>query len=249
MSEPTFVVTGASSGIGRAVAADIAGRGHRVVAVARSQEPLDELASLHGPTIKAVVADVADETGIANVAQAVFDAPTIAGIVHSAASLVPLQPYADIDPSELVDHFSVHVAAPIALYQALAKEHSIERMLFIDSYSAATPRVGYPAYSIIKAAAQMAAQGAAAEVAPTRVIRIFPGAVNTAIVGAVLASNSPTRATFLEMLDRGEFAEPAEAAQFITSVLVDASDDLLETREAWDYNNPEDRAAARPHRR
>ena len=52
------VVTGASSGIGRAVAAELLGRGARVVIAARSRERLDEAAAALGPGCAAVVADV-----------------------------------------------------------------------------------------------------------------------------------------------------------------------------------------------
>jgi ribitol 2-dehydrogenase len=52
------VVTGASTGIGRAVACELLGRGADVVIAARSQERLDEAAAALGPGCAAVVADV-----------------------------------------------------------------------------------------------------------------------------------------------------------------------------------------------
>jgi ribitol 2-dehydrogenase len=52
------VVTGASTGIGRAVASELLGRGADVVIAARSQERLDEAAAALGPGCAAVVADV-----------------------------------------------------------------------------------------------------------------------------------------------------------------------------------------------
>jgi len=118
-------------------------------------------------------------------------------------------------------------------------------MLFLDSYSATTPRSGWPAYSIVKAAAQMAARCAAQELEDTAVIRVFPGAVNTLIVTAVLASNTDTAETFAAMLERGELAEPDEVAAFIVGVLVGTSPEQLRARDVWDYNNPEDHAAIR----
>ncbi len=52
------VVTGASTGIGRAVARELIGHGARVVIAARSRERLDEAAAALGPGCAAVVADV-----------------------------------------------------------------------------------------------------------------------------------------------------------------------------------------------
>ena len=75
------------------------------------------------------------------------------------------------------------------------------------------------------------------------VIRMVPGAVDTRIVDEVLESGSPAAAVYAAMRERGELADPADTARFIASLLVDADDELLRTRESWDYNDPEDRAA------
>jgi NAD(P)-dependent dehydrogenase (short-subunit alcohol dehydrogenase family) len=63
-------ITGASSGIGAAVAAELARRGARVAVTARSAGALDELAARH-PGMVAAPGDVTDEAGIAAVAEAV----------------------------------------------------------------------------------------------------------------------------------------------------------------------------------
>lgn len=65
----SVVVTGASSGIGRAVAERMAAGGARVLAVARSMEPLADLAGAH-PGITALAADVSRDEGRAAVAEA-----------------------------------------------------------------------------------------------------------------------------------------------------------------------------------
>lgn len=242
--ESVYIVTGASRGIGRAVASELATRGVQTLAVARSMPLLESLASECNGQVKYVAADLATPAGIEQVVAKIDDRQEIAGIVHAAGSLIPLEPFQAIDANELVQHFRIHVGAPIDLYQALAKSHAIRRMLFIDSYSATTGRLGWAAYSIIKSAAQMAARCASQELGDTNTIRVFPGAVNTRVVDAVLTTETETAKNFAGMRQRAEFAEPSEAAAFITAILVDVCDDLLRSRESWDYNNSEDRTLA-----
>ena len=239
---PIYIVTGATRGIGRAVAIELANRGFRVVAVGRSTDLLNSLSGSCGSLLTTVQADLATHSGIEQVAACVAKETEIDGIVHSAGSLVPLEPYDKIDVNELVEHFRIHVGAPIALSNTVGRKHSIKRMLFIDSYSASTARLGWAAYSIVKAASQMAARCAAQELSKTRSIRAYPGAVNTRIVDSVLASDTETASTFASMLEKGEFAEPHEVAKFLVALLVDASDELLGSREAFDYNDTDDRA-------
>ena len=240
---PLYVVTGASQGIGRAVVVALAGRGFRVVAAGRSMERLQKLSSECDSRVSIVSADFVSQEGVKQLCAAIPDNTAIAGLVHSAGSLVALEPYAQIGTAQLTEHFQIHVSAPIAIYQQLNQTHEIQRLLFIDSYSASTPRTGWGAYSIVKAAAQMAARCAAQEL-DTLTVRVFPGAVNTQIVESVLASKTETANVFAQMLERGEFAEPADVASFICTLLVDAPDTLLRQQEFFDYNNSEDRKAA-----
>lgn len=222
-------------GIGRAVCEELANRGLDVVAVARS--PIDVAGVIP------ISADVATTAGRAEVVAAAAGRGPVGGIVHGAAGLIRVEPFAELDPDDLTDHFAVHVAAPIGLYRALAASNGVRRMVFIDSYSATTHRHGWSGYSIVKAAAQMAARSATAEAEGTAVIRLFPGAVKTRIVDEVLDSGSASAPVYAAMRERGELADPADIARFIAALLVDAPDELLESREAWDYNDPVDRAA------
>lgn len=241
-SIPLYIVTGATRGIGRAVASALVARGFRVIAVGRSVDLLSSLSETCGSLLTTVTADLAKNDGIEKLTSCVPEESEIDGIVHSAGSLVPLEPYDKIDSDELTEHFRIHVAAPIALFRSVSHSHAIKRMLFIDSYSASTARLGWSAYSIVKAAAEMAARCAAQELPATHTIRVYPGAVNTQIVDAVLASDTETASTFVDMLKKGEFAEPDEIAQFLVALLVDASDELLRSRPSFDYNNSADRA-------
>lgn len=236
-----YIVTGASAGIGHAIAVVLGRRGSQVLAVARSSEPLSQLATKF-PTIQSVVADLSTDQGIEACAAAINGASPVKGIVHSAGSLIPLEDYPSIQADALTRHFRIHVAAPVQLYQRIAARSEVQRMLFIDSYSATTPRREWGAYSIIKSAAQMAARVADQELKNTLSIRVFPGAVRTQIFDAIMASETDTREVFSQMQARGELAQPLEVAEFLTSILVDTTDDILGSIESWDYNDPSHRS-------
>lgn len=243
---PIYLVTGATRGIGRAVASALAARSLRVIAVGRSGEKLHSLRERFGAFLSTILADLSTDEGVHQVAASIgaqvdAGASAIAGIVHAAGSLVSLEPYGEVDVTTLEQHFRVHVAAPIRLTQEIGRNHSIERMLFIDSYSASNARVGWSAYSIVKAAAQMAARCAAQELSSTRTILVYPGAVKTQVVDAVLQSQTETAKAFAAIKERGELAEPSAVAKFLVALLVDAPDALLGAQDSFDYNSAEDR--------
>jgi uncharacterized protein len=87
------LVTGASSGIGQAYAAELASRGFDLIAVGRRQDRLDRLrASLAGVTVEPLVADLATDDGI-NVVADVCGTRPLTMLVNNAgvAHYMPLQ--------------------------------------------------------------------------------------------------------------------------------------------------------------
>ncbi|MDB4733434.1 SDR family NAD(P)-dependent oxidoreductase [Planctomicrobium sp.] len=236
-----IVVTGASSGIGHAVAAALAQRGLPVLAVARSQKPLRELVDRFPTLIRAVAADLSRQDGIESVLAAVEPNVAVYGIVHSAGSRVTPESYQSINTEALIEHFRIHVASQIRLYQTMTTKVSIARMLFIDSYSASQPRDGWGAYSITKSASQMAARCAAQELSDTITIRVLPGAVRTGVVESVIASGTKTADVFQDLDKAGKVVAPEAVADFITGILVNTTDEMLRSIQAWDYNNLEHR--------
>ena len=108
-----YIVTGASSGIGRAFAVELARRKQRVIAAARSEAELASLAAEFSHWITAGPADLSTSDGIRHVTEAMANEPVASGIVHSAASLVPLVPYISLNEADLAGHFHLHAATPI----------------------------------------------------------------------------------------------------------------------------------------
>ncbi|MEM7094257.1 MAG: SDR family NAD(P)-dependent oxidoreductase [Actinomycetota bacterium] len=235
----SYIVTGASSGIGRATAVALAERGASVLAIARRVGPLAELAAGHPGLVQTLAADLATEEGLAALverAAALADTDGIDGVVHAAGSLVPVEPYGELDSDALTDHFRVHVATPIEINNRLADQLRGGRVVYIDSFSAASPRAGWSAYSIVKAAAQMAARAASQELDDVHVVRIFPGGVRTPLVDGVLADrSSPVGDVFRELQAAGELAEPDDVGRYIARIATEMSTEELRTTEFWEY--------------
>ncbi len=237
-----FLVTGASSGIGKATVAELLDRGVSVLAVARNIEAIQKLDQPYSGKLHVVSADLSSELGLTKVVEAASEHSPLQGIVHAAGSPVELMAYQNLSTDDVAYHFNVHVLAPITLNQRLQLGDHQCRIVYIDSFSATALRVGWSAYSIVKAAAQMAARAAVAELRLAKVIRIFPGAVRTALVETVLGAKeeSPTSEVFKALDADGSMVDPSDSGKFIADVLLDATDEQLAAREFWDFTNTDD---------
>ena len=110
------LVTGAGRGIGRACAEGLANAGARVIAAARTEEDLAELANHASGRIEAWVADVTDDTFIARIAS--IDGLSI--LVNNAGGNRP-QAFIDVDVASLDFVIDLNVRAAFRVAQAAAK--------------------------------------------------------------------------------------------------------------------------------
>ena len=114
------LITGASRGLGRALAHELAARGWSLVLDARGAEALDEtVSSLRGGPVIAVVGDVSSPDHRAELAAAVAQAGRLDLLVNNASHLGPSpQPtVADYPLDELARVYEVDVLAPVAIAQ------------------------------------------------------------------------------------------------------------------------------------
>jgi len=219
--------------------------GNHVIAVARNAARLKYLGKEYKDLVHNIVADLAETHGQRAVADHVKSIGPIDGIIHSAGAHVPLNNYhnyQDLDVESLLADMKSHVAAPIQLNNVLREALKGGRILFIDSYSANNPRVGWAGYSIIKAAARMAARSAAAEIKEATTIRVFPGAVRTPLIQTILTTNhtSPVVEMFRDLDATDNFSDAQSIGEFIANILTSVTDEQLSAREFWDFNSPDD---------
>ncbi len=114
----TAVVTGASSGIGEAIARDLASRGHGVTLVARSADKLAELAEeLRGSGVRAelVAADLTDRSVRAGLLGQITELGLVPDILVNNAGLSTVGPVAAADPSAEMHMIELDVVAVVDL--------------------------------------------------------------------------------------------------------------------------------------
>ena len=156
-STDMVVVSGAGTGIGRAVARRLAGDGFHVLAVGRRPEPLDLLAKELAPHLDVVSADLATVAGATAVAERVSAAERgCAGVVAAAGGLSPREATAaalDGIRQEWLATFESNVLTAVLLVEALraALERHSGRVVLLSSV-AALRGSGGGAYGSVKAA-------------------------------------------------------------------------------------------------
>jgi short-subunit dehydrogenase len=184
------IVTGASSGIGAAVAVELARRGAVVVAVARRQARLDDTVARcqrWSPTSLALVADVADRATCERIAgvAAVRGGGPVEILVNNAGISPPEQPlrHAADDVERVVGiNFLAAVYLAGAVLPAMV-ERGRGSIVNVTSVSGYVPNPGEPAYGASKAALSRWSHGLAVDLASTgvHVGVLSPGPINTEI--------------------------------------------------------------------
>ncbi|WP_245895330.1 SDR family NAD(P)-dependent oxidoreductase [Pontivivens insulae] len=215
LKDQIVLVTGASRGIGRAVAEGAAARGAQVVAVARTVGGLEDLAdaidALPGD-VTLVPLDVTDEGGIQRMCAAVHERWGRADIwVHTAIYAPPLSLAPHIAVKELDKTLSINVRAVhrcVALIEPLLAFSKSPRAVLMDDTVAGDPYYG--AYGASKAAARALAQSWQRETAeqPLQVHLHTPPPMSTAL-----------RARFHPGENRDVLTPPAQAAGAVLDLL------------------------------
>lgn len=116
------VVTGVSTGIGRAIAQNLIARGWRVFGSVRKQSDASEAKATLGPSFTPLIFDVTDDAGVKRAADEVRDAlggATLRGLVNNAGIAVA-GPALHIPLDEVKHQFDVNVYGPIRVTQAFA---------------------------------------------------------------------------------------------------------------------------------
>lgn len=222
-----IVVSGASSGIGRAVAIQLARQGAGLVLLGRDQSRLEETALLSGaPDCKVLQLDL---TKLSDIMPALKDAVAgrgrLYGLCHSAGTVDTL-PLSAVSPEKVQAAMCVNYLAGMELARAVTRRDLFSEnggsLLFISAIYSLIGKPGQIAYSGSKGAITSAARAMAIEVARRniRVNTLSPGIVRTEMTEKAFAGLSSQQVQILQASHPLGFGSPddvAHAAAFLLS--------------------------------
>jgi short-subunit dehydrogenase len=183
---PWALVTGASSGIGREFARQLAARGLNLLLVARRAERLDELAAelagRHGIEARPLALDLCGDDFLAAIRAAV--AGLEIGLLVNSAGFALTGPYLDMDPGEMTRMLALNCRAPLALAREFGPAMRARRrggIIFLSSVAGFAGAPQWSLYSATKAFNLLLGEGLAAELRGdgVDVLVLAPGTTRT----------------------------------------------------------------------
>ncbi|WP_036564696.1 SDR family NAD(P)-dependent oxidoreductase [Nocardioides halotolerans] len=186
MTSPVAVITGASQGLGRALAHELAGRGWSLVLDARRESALTSaVRSLPGGPHPAIAGDVADPAHRRDLVDVAAELGGATALVNNASTLgaSPLPRLADLDTTTYLRILQVNLVAPVALTAALLPQLRTSRGVVVNVSSDASvePYETWGGYGSSKAGLDHATRVLAAEEPALRVYAVDPGDMRTAM--------------------------------------------------------------------
>jgi len=220
----TILITGASSGIGRATAVECSKLGARVVITGRNAERLQETYDmLGGGGHLQIVADLVNEEDIEKLAE---ETPCVDGLVNNAG-ITKEAPIAYYKKSNLESIFRTNVYAPMLLTKSLIRKKKLNinaSIVFVSSIASYFSTLGNGMYGASKAAIARYMHYCARELA-TKGIRsnsIHPGMVETPLIHGGSISEEQLKQDMSRYIN-DRYGRPEEIAWAIIYLLSDAA--------------------------
>ncbi len=222
LQNKTILVTGASSGIGKAIAKQTAEAGATLILTGRNEPMLRETLSQLSPAgHKIIVADLSD---VEQLKRLVAELPHLDGIVHSAGIIkrVPLKLISEKSLNELMQ---INFFAPALLTQALYKKKLLKdeaSVVFISSVASSFASLGNIMYMASKGAVNSFMKGIALELASSgiRANAIQPGMIKTNLTTAIPDEEIQKD---IQRYPLGRYGSPEEVAWAAIYLLSDAT--------------------------
>jgi NAD(P)-dependent dehydrogenase (short-subunit alcohol dehydrogenase family) len=226
------IVTGASKGIGCAVAMMIAAQGASVVVSSRRQENVDAAAALINGCYPGRAVPIAAHAGKREeleglVARTMEQLGRVDIVVHSAGTSPHFGPLLDSQPEAWESAFRVNVLGALTLVQAAVRAWMGEHggaVVTVATIGGLQPRPNLGVYNTTKAALLMLTRQLAKELGPSgiRVNAVAPGLIKTDFSAALWQDQAKLEAVLKEN-PLGRLGTPEEVAAAVTFLVSDAA--------------------------
>lgn len=227
-----WLVTGASSGFGRAITEAAVAAGDVVVATARKVDALTDLVAAHPDQVEALPLDVTDTVAIEAIVRDVGDRHGRIDVLVNNAGRGHVGAAEETTDAELRSLFDLHFFGAAALVRAVLPYMRARRsgaIVQMSSMGGQMSFAGFSAYSATKFALEGFSEALVEEVRPLgiKVLIVEPGAFRTRLMGSTSASEEiadyagtvgPTR-RMTETVGGTEPGDPGKAAAAILAAL------------------------------
>lgn len=231
-----YIITGASKGIGHALAKQLSAKNRSIVSVSRSEnKDLETYAKEQGTDYRFIQFDLYNTNEIDQLEENIFSSINpVKGdkvvLINNAGLLQPIAPLEKCNSAAILQSIQVNYAAPMLLCAAFInnlKEFSgFKRIINISSGAGLNPYHGWSSYCTTKAALTMLTRCVALEqefeLNPVEVVSITPGVVETNMQEQIRASKKEDFANvefFQSLKDKNKLKTPDEAAAKIISLI------------------------------
>jgi 2-deoxy-D-gluconate 3-dehydrogenase len=224
IKDSVVLVTGASRGLGNAISKYLVDEGAYVVAVARSESDLEELALYAPGRVHPVVCDMANKSDVSLLVDKTIDKFECLHAVVNNAGMAPAENFLESDISTMETVLSVNLIAPAVIAKSAANYFISENIkgsiINIASTSGLKGKASLVSYSSSKGALLRFTESLAVEWARhgIRVNAIAPGAFVTSAQSAVLENESILKAR-LKKIPQRRMGDPEEIGP-LTAYLV-----------------------------
>ncbi len=217
LTDKTALVTGASKGLGKAIALALAEAGAKVALVSRDAKLLDEVARSIGEAALVLPADVADESQVLALEKAVAAELGPLHILVNNAGINLRKPIADFTLAEWNSVQTTNVTSAFLMCRSFVphmKAHGFGRIINMTSIMSHVALPERSAYATSKAALLGLTKALALELAPQGITvnAISPGPFTTEM-NAPLLQNAELSQFFLSRIPVGRWGRPEEVAQ------------------------------------
>lgn len=243
MTSKVIIVTGASRGIGRAIALKLLKDSHKVVVVSRSESELKSIHDKFPSQVEYLAVDMTLDDSAPRLTQLALDKfGKLDGVVINHGALSPMTRLADSSVQEWKNLYEANFFSALALVKETIPHLRATngRAIFVSSGAAQNAYTSWGAYGSSKAALNSLARHLAVEEQNIVSVAVSPGRVDTDMQRELrergapgIAMSEQDYAGFKSAFEEGKLNKPEWPGDVIAKLVVEAKSDLSGKYFSW----------------